>query len=315
MKKYIFFLLCLIMILSLISCDINNNHEDLSSNENGGLSDVNDDSTNDDNITPSVSENEKAIQMYEAAINDEICVIDEHLGEIKLKACRFPSNNSRLDESIIDGKVVLDMDGDGICEYIIFSASMDGLVLHYFNGKVYSFSFYFYNVNTDGSFYWDDSSVTGCYSYGANKLHFDGELLKIEEIYKVVNDGESNVEYYIDGKQVTHNEFLKYIEDNPNTPVEFTSFTAPWQEVIPLERALEIASEYWYECYNIKAGDVDSETGFPFAFLPKNSNNENYSIALAWLVEGSHYSTLEMIEIDAFTGEIIVPTYEPDGKG
>ena len=82
-----------------------------------------------------------------------------------------------------------------------------------------------------------------------------------------------------------------------------------------LERALEIASEYWYECYNIKAGDVDSETGFPYAVLPKNSNNENYKIALAWLVEGKNYSTLELIEIDALTGEIIVPTYEPDGKG
>ena len=96
MKKYIAFLLCLIMILSLISCDINNNHEDLSSNENGGLSDVNDDSTNDDNITPSVSENEKAIQMYEAAIKGEIRVFDERLGEIKLKGCRFPSNNAKI---------------------------------------------------------------------------------------------------------------------------------------------------------------------------------------------------------------------------
>ena len=59
MKKYIAFLLCLIMILSFVSCVSNEDQDDLSSNENGGLSDVNDDSTNEDNITPSVSENER----------------------------------------------------------------------------------------------------------------------------------------------------------------------------------------------------------------------------------------------------------------
>ena len=94
MKKYIAFLLCLIMILSLVSCDFNNDQDDLSSKENDNSSEVND----DDNVTPSVSEAEKAMQMYGAAIKGEICVVDEQLGEIKLKACRFPSNNLRLDE-------------------------------------------------------------------------------------------------------------------------------------------------------------------------------------------------------------------------
>ena len=62
MKKYIAFLLCLMMILSLVSCDFNNDQDDLSSNENGGLSDLNNDSIND-NIT-SPSEAEKAMQVY-----------------------------------------------------------------------------------------------------------------------------------------------------------------------------------------------------------------------------------------------------------
>lgn len=259
-------------------------------------------------FTSLYTEAEIAMEMYEAAINDEICVFDQRLGEIKLKAFRFASN-LRLDESIIDGKAVLDMDGDGICEYIIRSASMDSVILRYYDGKVYSYSFYFrnfFNVNTDGSFSWNDSLAI----YGSSKLTFDGELLIIKEIYKIVNDGEPNAEYYIDGKQVTHEELLKYLADHPNTPVDFTSFEAPWQKTISLEKALGIASEYW----NVKNGDIDKETGFPFALLPKNSNNENYSIALSWLVEGSHYSTLEIIEIDSFTGEIIIPDFEPDGK-
>ena len=106
---------------------------------------------------------------------------------------------------------------------------------------------------------------------------------------------------------MAHDEFLKYIEDNPHTPVEFTSFTAPWQEMLTLEEALEIAAEYWYDRYNIKAGDTDSETGYPYAILPKDSDNANYCIALACLVEGTHYSTIEMIEIDSRTGEVIDP--------
>ena len=101
----------------------------------------------------------------------------------------------------------------------------------------------------------------------------------------------NSIYHFIGDKKVTQEELLKYFEDNPNTPIEYTPFEAPWQKAISLERALEIAAEYWYECYNIKAGDVDIETGFPYALLPKNSNDENYRIALAWLVEGSHYST------------------------
>ena len=139
--------------------------------------------------------------------------------------------------------------------------------------------------------------------------------MEIKEIYKVVNGGEPNAEYYIVGKQVTHEKLLQYIAVHPNIAITFTHFAVPWQKAISLEEALEIASEYWYECYNIKPGDRDSETGFPFAFLPKYSDNENYRIALAWLVEGSHYSTIEIIEIDAFTGEIILPSYDLGGKG
>ena len=64
---------------------------------------------------------------------------------------------------------------------------------------------------------------------------------------------------------------------------------------------MKIAADYW----DIQDGDVDDETGYPFALIPKYCETGNYLIALSWLVEGDHYSTIEMIEIDAFTGEII----------
>lgn len=159
MKKHVIFLLCLIMALSLFSCELNEKQDDPSSNENTGSYDVTDDSTHDHIISP--SEAEIAMKMYEAAINDEICVVDEHLGEIKLKECQFPSDNLRLAECEILNKAILDMDGDGINEYIIQSEAKDHIVLRYYNGKVYSYCFdssHFYNLNTDGSFYWIDSS-------------------------------------------------------------------------------------------------------------------------------------------------------------
>ncbi len=75
-----------------------------------------------------------------------------------------------------------------------------------------------------------------------------------------------------------------------------------------LDDAKKIASEYW----NIKSGDVDETTGFRYAIFDKPSNNGNYRIALTWLVEGDHYSVVEIIEIDPFTGEVIIPTNEPE---
>ena len=143
MKKYITFLLCLIMTLSLFSCELNEDQGSLSQNDNKN------------NTSIQTSDSEKAMEMFEAAINGEICVFDELLGEVKLEDCRFPSNNLRLGECEILSKAILDMDGDGINEYIIQSEAKDHIVLHYYNGNVYSYCFdnsNFYNLNTDGSF-------------------------------------------------------------------------------------------------------------------------------------------------------------------
>ena len=67
------------------------------------------------------------------------------------------------------------------------------------------------------------------------------------------------------------------------------------------EEAVLIASQHW----GIKSGDKDEATGFPFLIMPVESSNDNIKIALKWLVENSHYSTIEIIEIDPYTGEIV----------
>ena len=162
MKKYIAFLLCLMMILSLFSCNSKENQPTPLQNEN----------TND--TSTQISEAAKAMGMYEAAIKGEICVFDEHLGEVKLKACRFPSDNLRLDECEILSKAILDMDEDGINEYVIQSPDKDHIILHYHDGKVYSYCFdssNFYNLNTDGSFYWSYSYESTIVRADTIKLH------------------------------------------------------------------------------------------------------------------------------------------------
>jgi len=67
------------------------------------------------------------------------------------------------------------------------------------------------------------------------------------------------------------------------------------------EEALEIASQHW----GIKSGDNDEETGFTFLIMPVESSNDNFAIALKWLVDNHHYSTVDSIEIDPYTGKIV----------
>jgi len=260
-------------------------------------------------------EQDLAMEMYEAVLNNEVEIYDTiHNKRILLADCTTPYNGIPLSDCEQLKYAYTDMDNDAINELVIDCG--DTLILRYYEGNVYLYSFTFralYYLNTDGSYTWNHTGQD--FEYGENKLYFEGVALKTKELYRIVNDGEPNVEFYIEGKQVTQEEILKYIENNSKTRVEFEPLEATWQKTISLEKALEIAAEYWYECYNIKPGDKASETGFPYGILPKNSDNANYKIALAWLVDGNHYSTIEMIEIDSITGEIILPDYDLDGKG
>ena len=148
MKKYISLFLCLIMIISLLSCNAENtNDADVSDNN---ATDTNTPTPPDDN-----TESKTAMEMYEAAINGEICVFDEHMGKIKLKNLEFSSNGTRLDESKLLMKAILDIDQDGVSEYVIKSPDDDYIILHCYNGKVYSYSLDigdYCNFNTDGTF-------------------------------------------------------------------------------------------------------------------------------------------------------------------
>ena len=228
MKKYIAFLLCLIMIILRVSGETKKDNEDkddssLNQNTNFEPSDSLDgDNTNDNSSTP-VSEAEKAMNLYEAALNNEICVFDEQLGEISIKDCRFLNNNVTVGECERINKAILDMDGDGINEYVLQSADeSDHIVLHYYDENIYSYSFGntdFRHLNTNGTFYWSkfpNGSYTANWICGLNRLVFDGSSVSIQEIYKMnMTEDEylENDEYCIEGKQVTYHEFIEHYQN------------------------------------------------------------------------------------------------------
>ncbi|MBR6681003.1 MAG: hypothetical protein IKL59_07045 [Clostridia bacterium] len=239
-------------------------------------------------FTSLYTEAEIAMEMYEAAINDKICVIDEHLGEIKLKACRFPSNNARIDECKLLTKAILDLDGDGINEYVIQSPDKDHIVLHYYGGKVFSYCFdknNFYNLNADGSFYWSDSYESENWTHGLNQITFDGESLNIKEIYRIKHitpfDFYENLEFYVDGKQITREEFLDYHKSG--TLVIFSPLDISCEYPISSEKACEIASNYWKIENGMSEGAAGTQILHKIVILEKpNSDTQGYRISWQW---------------------------------
>ena len=331
MKKYIAVFLFLTMLLSLFSCESNQNQDDLSETENSGSSDVNNDKTNESS-TSRLSEAEIAMKMYNAAINDEICVFDECLGEAKLKSLRFSSNNKRLDECKLLTKAILDMDQDGVNEYVIQSPDHEYIILRYYDGKVYSYwldTDDFYNFNADGSFHWYDSSVSGDWACGLNQADFDGETLNIKSIYCLkYSENLSKYEYFVGGEPVAESEYDTYRAHNMRKErMKFSQFELTHFYPITAEQAWNLANEYW----NHQDGRTDVAAGTVYTariVLIDTPNSETNDYRFAFHVESSsngagegdecmppyHINSYDQILVNAFTGEITASTYKPDSK-
>ena len=306
MKKYIALLLCLIMILSLFSCELNEDQDDLSSNDNSASSDVNDNSTND-NTTPQLSKAEIAMEMYKTAINNEIKVYETDIQEYNYLAdCKTPYNRIPLADCERLKYAYTDMDNDSINELVIDCG--DTLLLRYYEGTVYVYSFTFrslYYLNTDGSYSWNHTGQD--FEYGEKQIYFEGAELKAKELYRIVNDGEPNAEYYVEGKPVTQEELQKYIEDNLKTQLVFLPLEVSWQNKISQSEAIELAEKYW-ESFDIKENEYLVAIGYN-----QRAPLSVHVVIIRWYVI-DHYSTFDEIWIDKNTGEVIIP-YDIDGKG
>jgi hypothetical protein len=344
MKKYIAFLLCLIMLSSLFSCNVDK--ENYTDSSTGDTTDKeqnstqsSDDTTTDNNAAtdnntttnnntpvdePIFKKSEEhyiAMRAYAAVIKGEGRAIDERLGEINLKGYHFPSNNTRLKECRLLEKAVLDVDGDGIGEFVIKSPDQEYIILRYYNGKVYSYcleSCDFYKFNTDGTFYWAISPDTSASECGLSKIVFEGESLSIKSLYSL--KGTELCEYFVEGEAVTEREYYNYRKDIRKKTMNFSYFDLTPLYPINSEQAWNLANEYW----NNQDGSRDAGAG---SFWINNivlieapsSDTDHYRVSIQTESYSSDTSygnecmppyfvkEIDQILINAFTGEIITP--------
>lgn len=255
------------------------------------------------------SEAEIAMEMYSAVLKSELKVYEVYGTNIEepkyLKDCRTPYMGLPLSDLKGLEYIYIDVDGDSISELIINCS--DTLVFRYYEGAVYFYPFTFREINslnTDGSYSWNYNGEN--FEYGEKSLAFDGTEFKPKELWRIINDGEPNAEYYIEDKQVTEEEISKYLEENPKTRVEFAPLEVSWQNKISSAEAVFIAHEYWK--------DLDIEKNGYIVLPAENSSAPEsvYVIVIKWYVV-NHYSTFDEIWIDKNTGEAIIP-YWTDGK-
>ena len=258
-------------------------------------------------FTSLYTEAEIAMEMYEAAINNEIKVYETNIQEYNYLAdCKTPYNRIPLADCERLKYAYTDMDNDSINELVIDCG--DTLLLRYYEGTVYVYSFTFrnlYYLNTDGSYSWNHTGQD--FEYGEKQIYFEGAELKAKELYRIVNDGEPNAEYYVEGKPVTQKELQKYIEDNPKTQLVFLPLEVSWQNKISQSEAIELAEKYW-ESFDIKENEYLVAIGYN-----QRAPLSVHVVIIRWYVI-DHYSTFDEIWIDKNTGEAIIP-YWSDGKG
>ena len=336
MEKLVAVLLCLIMLMSLFSCDIENSNDN-KDNDITSNTDSNTSSEETDTTPIQKTQSEIAMEMYEQAIKGEIYVVDEQFGEISLNDCRFLTNNVTVGECKFINKAILDMDGDGINEYVIQAQDeADHIVLHYYDGKVYSYSFgvtEFRHLNTNGTFYWFSNS--NYWVGGLSRLVFNGSSISIEKMYEVnIYEDEDKDAYYIEGKPVTREEFgeqydyYKYYSTDCIVRKSFSPLEIDCSYPVSSERALEIASEYW----EISDWDYDCATGKTIAdriVLSSKPNDENGYYRIIWKLEyywhaypcwegqtPGYTSIYKEVTVDAYTGKCRTYTEPmPEGKG
>ena len=283
MRKFISVLLCSFMLLTLFSCEMTDGkHNIFTPNKTNSEPPNETDDNGNENKDIMLSEAEKAMEMYESVLKNEVKVYETDIEEYSyLKDCKTPYDRIPLTDCEQLKYAYTDIDHDRINELVLDCG--DTLILRYYEGTVYVYSFTFrnmYYLHTDGSYAWKHTGEN--FEYGESRIYFEGAELKTKNLYRVVNDGESNAEYYIEGKQATQEELQNYIGDTPKENVEFFTLEVPWQKILTLEEAMEIASEYW----GVEDGFTDYGAGsmwiYHIILLDDRSSVENryYHIGL-----------------------------------
>jgi hypothetical protein len=131
---------------------------------------------------------DEAIMVYEQVLNGRYQVFYNN-SYLYLKDVNTPYMMTPLQDEESLGYAYTDMDKDGICELVIDCG--DTLILRYYAGTVFLYSFTFrnmYYLKTDGSHSWNHTGSD--FEYGETQLYFEGADIKERELWRIVNDGE-----------------------------------------------------------------------------------------------------------------------------
>ena len=269
-----------------------------------------------------------ARQAYLDALEGRIKVYNTTTNEqIYLRDCKTPYMQAPLSDVADLGYAQVDLDGDGVQEFVIECG--DTLILRYYEGTVYLYEFTFrnlYYLNANGTYSWNHNGVD--FEYGEKRIAFDGTKLASKELWRIVNDGEPNAEYYIDIQRVTKEELLRHIDKTPKTErLEFAPLTLPIERKITPEQAWKIANAHWRDAEGrtdgacgtiltarvfLQADPYDDIGDYHFVLLSEHRHSFGD-------VEGCsdvcHVSINKHVLVDAITGECKpYVEYRYDGK-
>ena len=254
-------------------------------------------------------EAEKAMQAYEAVLQNKLKVFDTDAYEFfYIRNGRRPYDRTPLSELTDVKYAYMDLDGDTVNELIIDCG--DTLILRYYEGTVYMYSFTFrnlYDLNTDGSYSWNHMGQN--FEYGARQLAFEGAALKTKELWRIVNDGAPDAEYYLNGESVSRQVLLQYFEGTVKEACVLAPLSVSWSYNISYYDAIEIAKEYWKaKGIDINAYVVIYDESYRFW------QSSTYVILLGQPTSDG-YTAIERVRISKNTGQIDLISDIVDGKG
>ena len=107
------------------------------------------------------------------------------------------------------GYALLDIDGDSVPELIFSNSTLSsrGLILRYYDGKIYGYPWGGDDILSDGT----NSRHEGAGDVRVlDELYFDGLYLKSRELLRYDSSNPNNVKYYVEGKVTTKAEYDKF---------------------------------------------------------------------------------------------------------